>query len=265
MRVRCHERRAEMMDEMMSRTLLASFFSFSRPAPSSLFSSICLLDAFPRPPGVGERADCRFAVAGMETVCLLVSMSSLSRLLARSLFPAQSSSGLPIGVFLLPPYRMSDELVKTARADRSSVKPFQFIPIPFRPRIGCRMMCLLAACPLRFIAFRFACRRLAHPSRPSPRRACRASALCPPACLVSTPRSVMLTHRVCPSRLIRSSCLLSLRPLASLCLSSPSLVSEGGASCVSLSSRHAFRLPPLRACLSSCVPLVLASACLPLY
>lgn len=53
MRVRCHERRAEMMDEMMSRTLLASFFSFSRPAPSRLFSSICLLDAFPRPPGVG--------------------------------------------------------------------------------------------------------------------------------------------------------------------------------------------------------------------
>lgn len=39
----------------------------------------------------------------------------------------------------------------------------------------------------------------------SPRRACRASALCSPACLVSTPRSVMLTHRVCPSRLILSS------------------------------------------------------------
>lgn len=30
--------------------------------------------------------------------------------------------GLPAVVFLLPPHRMSDELVKTARADRSSVK-----------------------------------------------------------------------------------------------------------------------------------------------
>lgn len=59
--------------------------------------------------------------------------------------------GLPAVVFLLPTHRMSDELVKTARADRSSVKPFQFIPIPFRPRIGCRMMCSLAACPLRHV------------------------------------------------------------------------------------------------------------------
>lgn len=53
MRVRYHERRAEMMDEMMSRTLLVSFFSFSRPAPSRLRLSVCLLDMFPRPPGVG--------------------------------------------------------------------------------------------------------------------------------------------------------------------------------------------------------------------
>ena len=43
------------------------------------------------------------------------------------------------------------------------------------------------------------------------------------------------------ARLLVSSC-----PLASLCFSSPFLVSPGGASCVSLSSRHASRLPSLR-------------------
>lgn len=96
-------------------------------------------------------------------------MPSLSRLPARSLFPAQSSSGLPTDVSPLPPHRMNNELVKTARADRSSVKPFQFIPIPFRPRIGCRMMCSLAACPLRHVppsSCLLACRfliRSAHP------------------------------------------------------------------------------------------------------
>lgn len=119
--------------------------------------------------------------------------------------------GLPAVVFLLPPHRMSDELVKTARADRSSVKPLQFIPIPSRLRSGCLMMCPTGCLPSASCAapsYLLACRcliRSAHPFRSSPRRACRASALCPPACLVSTPRSVMLTHRVCPSRLIRSS------------------------------------------------------------
>lgn len=46
--------------------------------------------------------------------------------------------------------------------------------------------------------------------------------------------------------LLISSCLLLLRPFASLCLLFPFLVSAGGASIISLSSRHASRLSPLR-------------------
>lgn len=72
--------------------------------------------------------------------------------IARSLFPAQSPSGLPVCVSLLPPHRMSGELVKTAPADRSSVKPLQSVPVSCRYRIGCRMGCRmmspLAARPL---------------------------------------------------------------------------------------------------------------------
>lgn len=180
-------------------------------------------------------------------ICLLVPMPSLSRLLARSLFPAQSSSGLPADVSPLPPHRMNNELVKTARADRSSVKPFQFIPIPFRPRIGCRMMCSLAACPLRLVALVLpACRcliRSAHPSRPSPRRACRASVLLS-ACSSRLACPIVLISRACPSRLIRSSASRirlvhpprSAYPPRSSCR-------RAGHPCVSLSSRHAFRLP----------------------
>lgn len=67
---------------------------------------------------------------------------------------------------------MSNELVKTAPADRSSIKPFQFIPIHSRSRIGCRMMCpacclLSASCvALVLLAYRFFI-RLVHPLRSS--------------------------------------------------------------------------------------------------
>ena len=148
-------------------------------------------------------------------ICLLVPMPSLSRLPARSLFPAQSPSGLPIGVFLLPPHRMSDELVKTARADRSSVKPFQFIPIPFRPRIGCRMMCSLAACPLRHVP-PSSCLLAAFSSVPLIRLAPR------PVVRVVPLSSYPPVHLVSSAHPFRSS--------ASLCLPAPSLVSSGGAS-----------------------------------
>lgn len=87
---------------------------------------------------------------------------------------------------------MSGEPVKTALADRSSIKPFQFIPIHSRSRIGCRMMSPLAAClpssscvAIVLLACRFLIRS-AHSSRPSPRCACRASAPYPPARLVSS-------------------------------------------------------------------------------
>ena len=140
---------------------------------------------------------------------------------------------------------MSNELVKTARADRLSVKPLQFAPVSYRPRIGCRMMrstgCLpppascavLSSCLLAALSS-ISLIRLALP----PRCSCRTSVLCPPTRLGAR-------H----AHLIRSSCLLSLRPPASLCLPSPFLVSSGGASLVSLSSRHASRLPyPRFAC-----------------
>lgn len=54
MRAQGHVRRAEMMDEMMSRTLLASFFFLSLALPPlvGLPRSACF-DLFPRPPGVG--------------------------------------------------------------------------------------------------------------------------------------------------------------------------------------------------------------------
>ena len=179
-------------------------------------------------------------------ICLLVPMPSLSRLPARSLFPAQSPSGLPIGVFLLPPHRMSDELVKTARADRSSVKPFQFIPIPFRPRIGCRMMCSLAACPLRHVP-PSSCLLAAFSSVPlirlAPRPVVRVVPLSsyPPVHLVLRAPSCLSGWHV---RLVSSA--HPFRSSASLCLPAPSLVSSGGASLVSPSSRHASRLPSLR-------------------
>lgn len=147
----------------------------------------------------------------------------------------------------------------------SSVKPFQSVAIPYRYRSGCRMMCptgclFPVSCVARCV---LACRFLIRFVLP-PRRACRASLrlsasyrrltlsrLIRFVCLlvsygVSTPRPVVLISRACPSHLIRSSCPLLLRLLASLCLFSPSLVSSGGAFCVSFSSRHASRLPSLR-------------------
>lgn len=183
-------------------------------------------------------------------ICLLVPMSSLSRLSARSLFPIQSSSGCLSSFLLFPPHRMSGELVKTARADCPLIKSFQFILIPSRLRSGCLMMCPTGCLPLcvSSLSSCLPCRfliRSAHPSRPSPRRACRSSVLLS-ACSSRLACPVMLIRRACPSCLIRSFRLLSLRLLASPCLPAPPLVSSGGASLVSLSSRHASRLPPLR-------------------
>lgn len=64
------------------------------------------------------------------------------------------------------------------------------------PSASCAALVLLAC---RFLI------RSAHPSRPSPRRACRASVRYSPVYLVLPPRPAMLTNRACPSRLIRSS------------------------------------------------------------
>lgn len=120
-------------DEMMSRPLRAYFISFSfRPTPSRRLVSICLLRLVPRPPGRGM---CGLAIdlrlrAWRRYACSFPCRRSL-RLPARSLFPAQSSSGLSVGVSSLsfPSHRMSNELVKTAPAGRSSFKPFQFAPV----------------------------------------------------------------------------------------------------------------------------------------
>ena len=134
--------------------------------------------------------------------------------IARSLFPAYSLSGLPAVVSPFPSHRMSNELVKTARVNRSSVKPLQFIPIHSRSRIGCRMMCpagcLSSSASCAALAL-LACRLLicfVHPSRPSPRRACRAAlrpisshllalpALAPPACRFLIRFAFLPAHRV---------------------------------------------------------------------
>ena len=121
---------------------------------------------------------------------------------------------------------MSNELVKTALADRSSIKPFQFIPIHSRSRIGCRMMCPAcclssASCVVLILLARRFLIRLVHPSRPSPRRTCRCFAMSRLAAstrLISSasPARFVLRidtsfRRACPSRLIRSSCPLSSR------------------------------------------------------
>ena len=124
----------------------------------------------------------------------------------------------------------------------------------------CHACCLsssVSCAAIVLLAFRLLI-RLTHPSRSSPRRACRAS-LRPVSSRCLDPSHLIRFAFLLVSldRLIRSSCLLSLCSLASLCLLSPSLVSPGGASLVSLSSRHAFRLSSLRACLPSCVPLIL--------
>lgn len=254
----------------MSRTLFACFLFFLSPCP--LFTAlVCLLASACSPArrAWDERADCRFAAAGMETVCLLVPMPSLSRLSARSLFPAQSSSGLPAVVFLLPPHRMSNELVKTARADRSSVKPLQFIPVSSPPRIGCRTMCPTGCLPAASRLSRFACLPLSHPFRSS------VSSLAPScvSCLCS------------PIRLLISSCVPHLVLRALSCLSGwhVRLVSYAHPACsrlarsprrsaypLRLSCRRAGRPASrshlvMRPAYRLCVSLVLFSACLPLY
>ena len=101
------------------------------------------------------------------------------------------------------------------------------------PSASCAALVLLAC---RFLI------RPAHPSRPSPRRACRASLLCSPAYLVLLPRPVMLTNRACPSRLIRSSA----TPVRLALLTLPASRVGGRGVIISFSSRHASRLPSLR-------------------
>lgn len=122
--------------------------------------------------------------AWCRSACSLRCRRSLAT--ARSLFPAQSLSGLPVGVSLLPPHRMSGELVKTALADRPSVKPLQSVSVSCRHRMGCRMMSPLAACPpsASCAAIVLLACPFSHPPRSSvsscrlvlsPRRACRVS------------------------------------------------------------------------------------------
>lgn len=168
--------------------------------------------------------------------------------LARSLFHAQSSSGFLSAFLPFPPHLMSGELVKTARADRSSVKPLQFIPIPFRPRIGCRMMCSLAACLLRHV---------------------------PPSSCLPLPNSLRstasLTH-LAPRPVARVVPLFAIRRL----VSSAHLVCfrfarpPRSAYPPRLSCRRAGRLASrshlvMRLACRLCVSLVLFSVCLPLY
>ena len=177
--------------------MLPSFsFSFARPPLACSYRFACL-GLFPRPRAWDVRADADLRLlALLRSACSLRCRRSLA--IARSLFPAQSLSGLPVDVSHLPPHRMSGEPVKTALADRSSIKPFQFIPIHSRSRIGCRMMSPLAAClpssscvAIVLLACRFLIRS-AHSSRPSPRCACRASV----RLLVSPPRSVGHTRLI---------------------------------------------------------------------
>ena len=68
----------------------------------------------------------------MAAVCLLVSMPSLSRYRSFAV-PRLIAIGFACRRFSLsvpsfPSNRMSNELVKTALADRSSIKPFQLVP-----------------------------------------------------------------------------------------------------------------------------------------
>ena len=183
----------------------------------------------------------------MTAACPLVPMPSLSRYrsfavprLIAIVFARRRSP--------LPPNRMSNELVKTAPANRSSVKPLQSVPVSCRHRIGCRRCprwlpvslrhvppssCLLAALSSASLI------RLVL----SPRRACRASVRLLVSSYVSlfAPSCLSVGHvRLVPSA-------HPLRPLGSLCLLSPFLVSRGGALCV----------PPA---VLACLPAVLRSA-----
>lgn len=155
---------------------------------------------------------------------------------------------------------MSNELVKTAPADRSSVKAFQSVHVFSRSRIGCRMMSPLAArplchvppssCLLAALSSVSSCRLVL-----SPRRSCRVSVLCSPARLVlrlvASFRRAYSSSMFVSSHPLISSCPLSLRPPAPPCLLSPSLVSPGGAS----SSRsHLVMRFACRLCVLACRP-----------
>lgn len=121
------------VDEMMR--LLMFHVPFHPPFPfalpplpgSSRFACLCL---FPRPRVVGGAGGCRFAAAGgWRSACL---SSPPCRSLAHRSFAVSRSIAIGFclpSFHLLSLHRMSNELVKTALADRSSIKPFQFIPI----------------------------------------------------------------------------------------------------------------------------------------
>lgn len=64
----------------------------SRPTPSRSLLSLCLLELFPRPRGVGGVGCCRFAAAGIAAICLLASFPYRSLALARSLLPSAPPS-----------------------------------------------------------------------------------------------------------------------------------------------------------------------------
>lgn len=109
----------------------------------------------------------------------------------------------------------------------SSVKPFQSVAIPYRYRSGCRIMCptgclFPVSCVARCV---LACRFLIRFVLP-PRRACRASL-----------RSVSSHPLILPALVSPARIALLTRPV-------PRVVGRGVI--ISLSSRHASRLPPLR-------------------
>lgn len=147
--------------------------------------------------------------------------------------------------------------LKRRRRIGSSFKPFQSVPVP-PPRIGCRMMCSLAACPLRHVppspcllaASSFASLiRLVL----SPRRSCRASLRPVSSHPLVLPALAMLAYslRLPP----RSSCRRAGRPS-----SRSHLVMRLACRLCVLACRHAFRSPSWRDLRMSspraCVPLL---------
>ena len=88
MRVRCHERRDEMMDEMMSRPLLAFILSFLSPDPLLRVLPCLRASISPSPAGSGDEpvaVDLRLR-AWRRFACSFRCRRSLAA--ARSLFPA---------------------------------------------------------------------------------------------------------------------------------------------------------------------------------
>ena len=114
MRVRCHERR----DEMMSRPLRACFLSFFL-SPFSLFPALIGLPALACPPPAG-RGMCGLAI-NLRLRAWRDGLSARSDAVALSLplvrYSPPNRYQVCLSAFLpFPSYQMSDELVKTAPA-----------------------------------------------------------------------------------------------------------------------------------------------------